>query len=308
MRILILGAGATGGYFGGRLLQAGRDVTFLVRPRRASELAGSGLVIKSPRGDVTLLDPPTVSSENLDGTYDLILLSCKAYDLEDAIAAIAPAVGTDTMIVPLLNGMRHLDDLDDRFGASKVLGGLCVIAATLDDERSIVHLNDLHSITFGARNEQQAERMVQVGGALEGAGFDAITSEDIMQAMWEKWVLLATLAAMTCLMRAPVGVIVASPGGADMVRRLFGECADIAAAAGFAPRPAFLERTRSIMTSEGSTLTASMMRDLEAGYRIEADHIIGDLLSRRATGDSDDLSLLEVAYAHLKAYEIRQSS
>lgn len=308
MRILILGAGATGGYFGGRLLQAGRDVTFLVRPRRASELAGSGLVIKSSRGDVTLLDPPTVSSENLDGTYDLILLSCKAYDLEDAIAAIAPAVGTDTMIVPLLNGMRHLDVLAERFGASKVLGGLCVIAATLDDERSIVHLNDLHSITFGARNEQQAERMVQVGGALEGAGFDAITSEDIMQAMWEKWVLLATLAAMTCLMRAPVGVIVASPGGADMVRRLFGECADIAAAAGFAPRPAFLERTRSIMTSEGSTLTASMMRDLEAGYRIEADHIIGDLLSRRATGDSDDLSLLEVAYAHLKAYEIRQSS
>lgn len=308
MRILILGAGATGGYFGGRLLQAGRDVTFLVRPRRASELAGSGLVIKSSRGDVTLVDPPTVSSENLDGTYDLILLSCKAYDLEDAIAAIAPAVGTDTMIVPLLNGMRHLDVLAERFGASKVLGGLCVIAATLDDERSIVHLNDLHSITFGARNEQQAERMVQVGGALEGAGFDAITSEDIMQAMWEKWVLLATLAAMTCLMRAPVGVIVASPGGADMVRRLFGECADIAAAAGFAPRPAFLERTRSIMTSEGSTLTASMMRDLEAGYRIEADHIIGDLLSRRATGDSDDLSLLEVAYAHLKAYEIRQSS
>src|SRR5277367_2531109 len=121
MRILVVGAGAIGGYFGGRLLQAGRDVTFLVRPRRSAELAGEGLVIKSPLGDVTLKNPPTVQADKLTEKFDVILLSCKAFDLDDAIASFAPAVGPRTAIIPLLNGMRHLDVLDQKFGAEHVL-------------------------------------------------------------------------------------------------------------------------------------------------------------------------------------------
>jgi 2-dehydropantoate 2-reductase len=140
MRILVVGAGAIGGYFGGRLLEAGRSVTFLVRPRRAAELANSGLVIKSSRGDATLEHPPTLLAENLRESYDLILLSCKAYDLDSAIAAFASAMGSKTLILPLLNGMRHLDVLETRFGRDHVLGGQCVIAATLDQYHAIVHL------------------------------------------------------------------------------------------------------------------------------------------------------------------------
>src|SRR6202043_1931860 len=109
MRILVVGAGAIGGYFGGRLLQAGRDVTFLVRPRRAAELAKAGLIVKSPHGDVTLAAPATTLSENIRRPFDLVLLSCKAYDLEGAMDSFAAAVGPETMILPLLNGMKHLD-------------------------------------------------------------------------------------------------------------------------------------------------------------------------------------------------------
>src|SRR5689334_16564419 len=140
MRVLVVGAGAIGGYFGGRMLQAGRDVTFLVRPRRAGELAASGLVIKSPLGDITLKNPPTVQADTLKDAFDVVLLSCKAYDLEDAIASFAPAVGPKTSIVPLLNGMRHLDVLDQKFGHDRVLGGLCSIAATLNEKREVVQL------------------------------------------------------------------------------------------------------------------------------------------------------------------------
>ncbi|HXN88012.1 MAG TPA: 2-dehydropantoate 2-reductase N-terminal domain-containing protein, partial [Methylocella sp.] len=122
MRILVVGAGAIGGYFGGRLLQAGRDVTFLVRPKRAMELARDGLVIKSPNGDVTLKDPPTVQADKLAQKFDVVLLSCKAFDLDDAIKSFAPAVGPQTAIIPLLNGMRHLDVLDEKFGKDRVLG------------------------------------------------------------------------------------------------------------------------------------------------------------------------------------------
>src|SRR6201994_2592603 len=122
MRTLVVGAGAIGGYFGGRMLQSGRDVTFLVRPKRASELASAGLVIKSPNGDVTLKNPPTVQADSIKDKFDVVVLSCKAYDLEDAINSFAPAVGPQTAIIPLLNGMLHLDILDKEFGKERVLG------------------------------------------------------------------------------------------------------------------------------------------------------------------------------------------
>src|SRR5216684_8779583 len=158
MRVLIVGAGAIGGYFGGRMLQAGRDITFLVRPRRASELASAGLVIKSPNGDVTLKNPPTVQADALHEKFDVVLLSCKAFDLDDAIKSFAPAVGDNTAIIPLLNGMKHLDVLDSKFGRERVLGGLCAIAATLNDKREVVQLNPLQSLNFGERDGRLSDR------------------------------------------------------------------------------------------------------------------------------------------------------
>lgn len=309
-RILVVGAGATGGYFGGRLLQAGRDVTFLVRPKRAAELADTGLVIKSPFGDVEIERPATVVADDLDASFDLVLLSCKAYDLEGAIDAFAPAVGDKTAILPVLNGMRHLDILDERFGREKVLGGLCAIAATLDEQRSIVHLNELHSLTFGERDRKTSDRAQGIAALLSDAGFDARASESIVHDMWEKWVFLASLASATCMMRASVGDILAAPGGKSLLQGLLDECRAIAKTAGFTPRPAFLQRAVAMLTDEKSRLTASMLRDIESNARIEADHVIGDLRQRRAPGNQagDRPSLLDLAYTHLKAYENRNGS
>jgi 2-dehydropantoate 2-reductase len=300
MRILVVGAGAIGGYFGGRLLQAGRDVTFLVRPRRAAELADTGLIIKSPHGNVSLRKPATILSENIGHPFDLVLLSCKAYDLEGAMDSFAAAVGPETMVLPLLNGMRHLDMLDERFGRPLILGGQCVIAATLDSQRAVVHLNDTHKLAFGIQ---------QVAGILDNAGFDASLSDHIVQEMWEKWVFLATLASGTCLMRAPVGDIVASPGGSELIRSLLEECRAIAEGAGHAPQAAFLEQARAALTAAGSPLTASMLRDVEANAPVEADHIVGDLLRRHRAvhPNRNQLSQLATAYAHLKAYETRRA-
>src|SRR3984885_15153247 len=167
MRILVVGAGAIGGYFGGRMLQAGRDVTFLVRPRRASELASAGLVIKSPVGDVTLKNPPTVQADKLADKFDMVSLSCKAYDLDDAIKSFAPAVGPQTAIIPLLNGMRHLDVLDKKFGRERVLGGLCGIAVTLNDKREVVQLAPLQWLTFGERDGKMSARVKAITEVME---------------------------------------------------------------------------------------------------------------------------------------------
>jgi 2-dehydropantoate 2-reductase len=307
-RVLVVGAGAIGGYFGGRLLQAGRNVTFLVRERRAAELARSGLVIKSPTGDVTLRDPPVVKAGQLMQHADVILLSCKAYDLASAIDSFAPAVGQRTMILPLLNGMRHIDVLSERFGRSSVLGGQCMIGATLDAEHAVVQLNAAHTLTFGELAGGSSDRVARLKEVLDHAGFDAHLSEDIGQDMWEKWVFLATLAASTCLMRAPIGDMIAGAGGEEMVLALLEECRAIAESEGFAPRADFMQRSRSMLTTPGSLVHASMLRDIESRARIESDQIIADLLRRRRDDKSAHAaSLLDVALVHLNAYDARRA-
>jgi 2-dehydropantoate 2-reductase len=302
MRILVVGAGAIGGYFGGRMLQAGRDVTFLVRPRRAAELASAGLVIKSPNGDVTLTSPPAVQADKLDKAFDLVLLSCKAFDLEDAIASFAPAVGPRTAILPLLNGTRHLDVLDRRFGSNAVLGGLCAIAVTLNERREIVQLAPMQSLGFGERDGKISERVQAISDAMSSGKFGAAASAQVIQDMWEKWVFLASLAASTCAMRAPIGDILAAPGGKDFILGILEECSAVAAAEGHSPTGPFFERARGMLTAEGSQLTASMFRDIKAGARVEADHIIGDLIARGEAAKVPVQKLL-IAYTHLKTYE-----
>jgi 2-dehydropantoate 2-reductase len=309
MRILVVGAGAIGGYFGGRLIEAGRDVTFLVRPRRAAELATTGLIIKSATGDFTRLAPPMVLAGDLDTPFDLILLSCKAYSLDAAIRSLAPAVGPDTAILPLLNGMLHLDVLDQRFGSAYVLGGQCLIAATLDAEHRIVHLNQNHELSFGERAGGMSDRVRRIADEMTGAAFEPRASEQILQEMWEKWVFLAAFAGSTCLLRAAIGDIAKAPGGTEIVLGFLDECRAIAQASGFPPGAAHMERSQAMLTVAGSPLTASMLRDIENHNPIEADHILGDLIRRgEQTGSSPgNASLLRLAYTHLKAYEAREA-
>jgi 2-dehydropantoate 2-reductase len=302
MRILVVGAGAIGGYFGGRMLAAGRDVTFLVRPKRAAELANAGLVIKSPNGDVTLKNPPTVQADKLNEKFDAILLSCKAFDLDDAIRSFAPAVGAQTAIIPLLNGMLHLDVLDKKFGREHVLGGLCAIAVTLNEHREVVQLTPMQSLNFGERDGKMSDRVRAIAEFMASGKFGSVASEHVIQEMWEKWVFLASLAASTSLMRTSVGNILAAPGGKDFILGAVAECSAIATAAGYAPRAPFVERTHAMLTTEGSPLTASMFRDIKAGAPVEADHVIGDLIAR---GEAAKIAMpkLRIAYTHLKAYE-----
>ncbi|MDP4002255.1 2-dehydropantoate 2-reductase [Methylobacterium sp. NEAU K] len=310
MRTLIVGAGATGGYYGARLAESGADVTFLVRPARAEKLAAKGLVVRSPLGDLTLSDPPTVTADRLaqSGAFDLVLLSCKAYDLASALDDLAPAVGSDTAILPVLNGMCHLDALDARFGPERVLGGSCAIAATVTADGAIRHMSELCSITYGERDGSRSTRIEAIDGLMRGLKFQPRLSDVVLLEMWEKWVFLATLAGATTLMRAAIGDIVGSPGGAAFIADLHTECTAVATASGFPPRSVVAERARAQLTAAGSTFTASMLRDIENGGRIEADHVIGDLIARgRRLVPEATFPILDQVYTALKAYEARRA-
>jgi 2-dehydropantoate 2-reductase len=302
MRILVIGAGAMGGYLGGCLIRAGRDVTFLVRPRRAEQLAREGLQIVSPHGDFTV-PVATVLAGGIREPFDLILVGVKSYSLDEAMDQFAPAVGPSTMILPILNGMGHLDRLSTRLGAGHVLGGMANISAGMDAEGRIVQFFPNRDLVFGEVAGGSSDRTRALEACFDGAGFNGRASEVVMQDMWEKFVQLGLGAGITCLMRATIGDILAAPGGREAMFQIFDECCAVATASGFKPRPAFIEFDTTLITTVGSPLKWSMLRDIERGSTTEGEHILGDMVARaRALGV--ETPILNLARTHVAAYEI----
>jgi 2-dehydropantoate 2-reductase len=306
VRTLVLGAGGIGGYFGGRLAQAGADVTFLVRPKRREQLQREGLRIESPLGNVEM-PVKTVLAGELAPEYDLVLFTCKAYDLESAMDAIAPAVQGKAAVVPMLNGIAHFDALDKRFGAANVMGGTCQINAMLKKDGTVVHGDPLQRLLFGERDRSESPRAKAFAAELAKSKIDWKLSPDIEQDLWEKVVFLSALAAGTCLFRGQVGEIMSAPGGREAMERLIAANIEIATREGRAPRPAAVEAARKRLTDPEGTWSASMLRDMEAGNPVEADHVVGFMLEKARRYGIDD-TVLSLAYTHLKTYEKRRAT
>jgi 2-dehydropantoate 2-reductase len=305
MRILVIGAGALGGYFGGCLVRAGRDVTFMVRPGRAAQLARTGLQVASPHGDFAV-PARTISPEAIRDPFDLILLGVKSYSLDEAMDQFAAAVGPGTAILPMLNGMGHIDRLSSKFGAGSVLGGMANISAGLDAEGRVTQFIPNHDLVFGEVAGGPSARVRAVEAVVCGAGFDGRVSASVMQDMWEKFVQLGLGAGITCLMRASIGDILAAPGGREAMFALFDECCAVATASGFPPRPAFIEFDHKLITTVGSPLKWSMLRDIERGSTTEGEHILGDMVAR-ARSFGVMTPILDLARTHLSAYEIART-
>ena len=304
MKTLVLGAGSVGGYFGGRLAQHGADVTFLVREERKAELAANGLQIKSCFGNADIR-VKTVGQDELNSSYDTVLFACKAFDLDQAMDAIAPALTEGATILPLLNGIAHLDILNHRFGRERVLGGTAKIAATLAADGTVQHLNDWNFLKFGEQGGGPSERTAKLARAFPTETVQATAVGDILQEMWEKLVHLSTAAAMTCLMRGSVGEIASVPEAKQMFQLLLDQAAKVAEHNGHRPSDEFMGTYRTLFADRSSGYTTSMLRDVEAGKRTEAQHIVGHMV-REARLAGIESSLFEVALANLEVYEQRR--
>ncbi|MCP3383268.1 2-dehydropantoate 2-reductase [Bradyrhizobium sp. CCGUVB4N] len=302
MRVLVIGAGALGGYYGACLVRAGADVTFLVRSARAEQLRRDGLRVKSPHGDFAV-QPKILLANELNDPFDVVLVGVKAYSLDDAMSQFAPAVGANTMIVPILNGLKHIDALTARFGAEHVLGGLANVSAGLDADGRVVQFMANQTIVFGEVKGSLSDRVLALENLLRVPGIDVRASDVIMQDMWEKFVQLSTLAGITCLMRASIGDILTVPNGERAIFRLFAEHCAVATASGFEPRAPFIEFDRKLFTTANSPLKASMLRDIERGSTTEAEHILGDMANRARALDIET-PVLDLARAHVAAYEV----
>ncbi|WP_017600889.1 ketopantoate reductase family protein [Nocardiopsis lucentensis] len=301
MRILVVGAGALGGYFGTCLARAGRDVDFLVRPARAELLREHGLRVRDLEGRVDSTPVSAVTADRLGADYDLVVLAVKAYALDAAVKDLAPAVGPHTVVVPFLNGMRHVDVLTERFGADRVYGGVGLVQTRLGAEGEVERVGDLAELVYGPLSDTPVQTLERVHAALDGAGFTATATEEILQRMWEKWVFLATMGACNCLMRGPIGSINRAPGGAEFTAAMTEEAVAIATAAGHPPGEGFLRWARSAISSTTSTTSTSMYWDLTHGNPVEADHIVGDLV-RRAHDLGVPAPLFSLARTHLSVY------
>lgn len=303
MRFLVLGAGAIGGYFGGKLLNAGVDVTFLVRPRRARQLADRGLVLKAQ--DAEIRAPATVVlAGEVDRAYDVILLCCKAYDLNDAMLAIAPAVGPASAILPFLNGIKHLSILSGRFGPDRVLGGLTAINAVLTPNGDVVQSPVKIDMTgFGEMNGVHSQRCADIWQAFTAAGLSATLSDAVIAFMWAKFFGFASIAVVATLTRARARVVAGSAGGASFVAAVIEECGRVVAAEGFPPPKEVGDIVRGLYAQRDSNYGPSMLVDMEEGRPTEAEHTIGDLVAR-AGRRGVAAPILTSALCNLQAYEL----
>lgn len=307
MKILVLGAGAIGGYMGGRLSQAGADVTFLVREGRRAQLDRDGLRIVSRLGDWTG-KVKTVLAGDVRPDFDLVLMMCKAYDLDSAIAAIRPALASGGLVVPGLNGVAHMDTLNAALGRERVFGGTVKCSVVMLADGTIRHNNEWHWLNFGEQDGGITPRVLAVRDASAGAtGFEMVPQDDIVHEMWEKLVHLATAAGMTCLMRANSGQIARAAGGPELLLRFLDSAREIAHRCGHEPSPEFLAEYRRLFTDPAANYVTSMLRDIERGGPTEGDHIIGYMLRRARETGADD-TLFAIAYTHLMAYEERRKA
>lgn len=303
MRILVVGAGATGGYFGARLAQAGKDVTFLVREKRAEALKKSALRVLSSAESFTV-QPKLILASEINQTYDAIILTVKGYSLEAVLEEFAPAVGEQTLIVPVLNGMRHLEIIQQRFGKERALGGLCRINVTLDEQGQVHQMSALDELIYGEVSGERSERVIRLDAALQAAGITARLSDHIISEMWEKWLFLASVGGIACLMRGNIGQVARAAGGQEFISAFVHEVVSIVVAGGYQERAQVTAKTIKELTQTDSIQTTSMYRDMIKGLPVEAEQILGDLVSI-AKKAGLNAPLVNAAYTHMSVYQAR---
>lgn len=301
MKILIVGAGAIGGYFGGRLLEKGEDVTFLVRDRRKEELESTGLNIKSVNGDCRLT-PKLITKNSKAQEYDVVLLSTKSYQLAGAIEDVRPFVGENTMVLPLLNGIAHVDQLTEAFGEQPVIGGLCYIEATLDETGTIVQASPLNQLVYGERSGKETDRIRSLKKAFDGTKAEFILSDNIDQEMWHKYLFITTMSGITTLFEEPIGPIRELASGQRTIAALLKELEEVMVKFGAPVEQGISYKLLDKLNSLGEGMKSSMQRDAEKSQPIEVDHLQGYLLEK-AQELGVPVPVLETVYTKLKLYE-----
>ena len=297
MKILILGAGAIGGFFGAHLMKSGANVSFLVREKRKDELKKSGINIFSINGELKV--NPKLLDKNLSGQhFDVIILTNKSYDLIESIREIKPYVNK-TVIIPLLNGMAHYEILDKEFGKEKIFGGTAYISTAMNNYGSIQQITSRASIKFGPRTQKNINIANEFYEICKETEFECDFSDHIELDLWRKYVLIGATAASTVLFQKPLGEICATTYGKRLIIEIHEECKKIVLSKGYDIGIEATNYNLKLITDKGSLLKASMLRDFESGKKTECEHILGYLIEL-AKRNNVQCNLIKAAHTRIQ--------
>ncbi len=301
MKILVVGAGAIGGYFGGRLSEKGEDVTFLVREKRKNQLEKTGLKVKSVHGDFAI-HPKLLLAGERDEKFDVIMVSTKSYQLQSAIEDVRQHLADGGMILPLLNGISHLNELIEAFDEDVVIGGLCFIESTLDERGTIVHTSPVHQLVYGERTGERTSRIERLKSAFENSKADFVLSDHITQDMWHKYLFITVMSGITSLMESPIGPIRNLASGQQSISQLINEVSLVMKNINAPIKDNIEEIQLNRIKEMNEGMKSSMQRDMEKGMPTEAEHLQGYLLEK-AREHHLAVPILETIYTKLTLYE-----
>lgn len=301
MSVLFIGAGALGSYFGGQLIQAGLPVTFLVRSRRYEHITQGGLVVHSVHGDFRL-QPQLIQDVTTASHYDLVFLAVKSYHLSSLWPALDQLVNQGSTLVPLLNGVAHLDQLLDRYGAEHVLGGLCYIEATLQPNGIVEQTSAMQEVVVGSLSGVEVPSLLTVQKAFAKRGVTFTQSTSIRADMWVKYLFLVVLSAATTLFQDSIGNILADNHAAKWVSSTLDETISVANAAGIKLPDDIADRIWNRIIRVAPTMTSSMFKDAQRGYPLEVEHLQGYLV-RQAWQQGLQIPRMETVYWALRPFE-----
>jgi 2-dehydropantoate 2-reductase len=301
MRVLVMGSGGVGGYFGGLLAKAGHDVTFVARGAHLDAMKQNGLTVID-RGETTVLNP--VQAVNLPsqagGTFDLILFTVKTYDTIGAAEAIKPVVGPGTSVVPLQNGVDAMDEIGGVVGAGAVLGGATNIGARINEPGVVERFSPFCNITIGEPTGGVTERVEKIAAALRESGVEDVTaSPDITRAVWEKYMLLAPLASTTSAANVPSGRVRGTAEGHALWKQLMAEVLAVGRASGVSLPDESPVNVEKFFLNLPETHTTSLQRDYDGQRRVELEHLAGSVV-RRGKSVGVPTPSFETVYAILR--------
>lgn len=303
MRILSVGAGGIGGYFGARLVEKGEDVTFLVRDKRQQLLKENQLNLKSVHGDYSFSPQLMTTKDTVSRPFDLVLFTTKSYQFEQALKDVQPFIGTDTMILPLLNGIAHMKVLEQHFG-NQLLGGLCFIESSVADDGSIIQESQIHRLIYGERDGRETLRIKKLNEIFSNSNAEFQFSTNVEQAMWNKYLFITVASGITTLFRSPIGPIRESNGGQGFIHSLLEECMSIMRAEAVPVSEDIVNQHLTTFNAMSYTMKSSMLRDMERGSRTEGSHLQGYLLEL-AKKHGLKSPLLQSVFQNLQVYEER---
>lgn len=278
MKIVVMGAGAIGGFVGARLYAAGEDVSLIARGEHLKAIQRDGLFVKSPNGDFHLADVPATDNPESLGTADVVLFLVKLYDTAAAIEAIRPIVGDHTMVLTLQNGISARDELTEAFGPARVAGGSAYISADVEAPGVIRHASEFARLVYGPFEGSARAPLERLKLALEGAGIEVDFAEDASRRLWEKFVFVSAFAGITALTRLPAGRINADPLAAKLLMDAFAEALAVARFYEPAIGEDFVAEVMERVVISHPKLRSSMLEDLNRGKRLEVMELSGRIV------------------------------